>query len=74
MNTAEKKIDELPDCAVLTKKQVTALTGLSRFTFDHLTPAFRAAASATERRLIGFPKGKLLAWLERRTDDATDAA
>jgi predicted DNA-binding transcriptional regulator AlpA len=74
INNTDKKIDELPGCAVLSKKEVSALTGLSRFTLErmHRERSGPPRVQLSQRR-CGYQLDKLLAWLEAHTDATTAA-
>jgi predicted DNA-binding transcriptional regulator AlpA len=75
MNGKITNIDELPDVAVLTEKQVAALTGLSRRT---LVLMQRDGSGPPRVRLskkrFGYPLGRFREWLKQREINGEAAA
>ncbi len=71
MTNADQKIDKLPDCAVLTKTQVSVITGLSRDTLDRLHRQNQGPPRVrlSERR-VGYPLSQIRAWLKQRQESA----
>ena len=70
-NALPSALPMLPDYACLSKAQVLAATGLSEDTFDRVQAKGEGPAKVfLSARRVGYPVGRLRAWLATREESA----
>ena len=71
MTGASRNLDALPEFAILTKSEVSSISGLSTDTLDrmHNRGVGPRRKRLSERR-VGYTVGEVRTWLKQQTDDA----